>query len=150
MKISYKHTYRHPREFVWQMLQDPQVIVRTLPGCRKLHPVGEGLFETELGLDLGPVKGLFTGTVRITDVLQPQRYRLLLHGVGKPGELSADSAIHLLETRTGTELVCEAEAHGTGVLAGMGQRVLAGVAKIMLSRFFKNVESAMNRLAVDL
>ncbi|MCF8565314.1 carbon monoxide dehydrogenase subunit G [Alicyclobacillus tolerans] len=148
MKLEYRHTYDSPRETVWAMLQDDSVLLRTLPGCKRLQPVGDGVYDTELGLDVGPIKGLFQGQVQISDVQPPSHYRLQLQGRGKPGELTADSHISLTEENGVTQVVCEAEAQATGLLASVGQRVMGSIARLLLGRFFKNVESELKKAAI--
>lgn len=113
---------------------------RSLPGCRKLEEVSEGVYSAELGLNVGPVKGMFTGEVKLSELREPESYRLTMSGKGKPGEIRGDARIRLEEAEEGTVLICNAEAHVTGVLASVGQRVMGSVAKLILSQFFKAVE----------
>ncbi|HET7579052.1 MAG TPA: carbon monoxide dehydrogenase subunit G [Bacillales bacterium] len=145
MQIQYRHFFQVPRQVLWDHLQDEEVLGKTLPGCKKFEKVEEGLYHSELGLNIGPVKGTFTGKVRLSDQQEPEFYRLSLNGKGKPGELSADAEVHLKETQDGTELTCEADAHSTGILASVGQRVMNGVAKMLLKQFFKAVEKETSR-----
>ena len=145
MKIEFHHTFPQPRERVWEYLQDVKVLEKTLPGCKRLTPVGGGLFDAELGLDIGPVKGTFAGEVKLTEQQEPSRYRLILHGRGKPGELDADAVIRLEETGEGTNVVCESETRVTGVLASVGQRIMGSVARMLLGRFFKSVATELDK-----
>jgi uncharacterized protein len=147
MKITFQHTYAANREEVWALLQDEDALVRTLPGCKRLHLVGDGLYETELGLDVGPIKGLFAGHVQMSELEAPARYRLKLSGRGKPGELSADSWIFLEDNHGKTVVTCDADAQVSGLLASVGQRVTGSVARMLLGRFFKNVETELRRSA---
>ncbi len=145
MKIEIRHSYQASREQVWEYLQDVGVLERTLPGCKKLTPVGDGRYDAELGLDVGPIKGSFAGEVTLLDLNVPESYRLRLRGSGKPGEVDADAVIRLVETGTGTEVICESEAQVTGMLASVGQRVMGSVARMLLGRFFKGVEAEMQK-----
>jgi uncharacterized protein len=147
LRIEFRQKYQAPRETVWFYLHNPDILAKTLPGCKRLQEAGKGHFLTEMGLDIGPVKGLFTGTVDLLELDKPNHYRLLLKGTGKPGELEADAFVYLEETEDGTEVRCDAEAHVTGVMASVGQRIMGGVARLLLGRFFKNVESEMKKTA---
>lgn len=147
MKITFQHTYDASRELVWQMLQDEGTLVRTLPGCKRLHLVADGLYETQLGLDVGPIKGLFDGHVELCEQEEPARYRLKLSGHGKPGELTADSWVFLEDKDGKTVVTCDADAKVTGLLASVGQRVTGSVARMLLGRFFKNIEAELRKSA---
>lgn len=147
MQVHYEYNFKIPRETVWAHLQDEEVLARTLPGCKKFEQVDEGVYNAELGLNVGPVKGVFTGEVRLTDLVAPESYRLSLKGKGKPGEVNADSQVFLEETEEGTTLTCDADVAATGVMAAVGQRVMGGVAKMVLGQFFKAVASEIKQSA---
>ncbi len=148
MRLEFGHAYTAPQSIVWQYLQNPRVLERALPGCISLRDAGEGHYLVEMGLDIGPVKGLFTGSVDLLELEEPNQYRLVLNGVGKPGELQADAWIRLKKADTGTEVVCDAEVHVTGIMASVGQRIMGGVARLLLGRFFKNVESEIKKATI--
>src|SRR5690606_37053997 len=116
-----------------------------LPGCRKLVGVAEGAYDAELGLNVGPVKGVFTGKVKLSELKEPESYRLTMNGKGKPGEIRGDARIRLEEAEQGTLLVCDAEAQVTGVLDSVGQRIMGSVAKLILGQFFKAVDKEIQR-----
>lgn len=148
LKMEFRYSFQQPRNKVWDYLQNEDVLRRTLPGCKRLQAREDGAFDAELGLDVGPIKGLFTGEVRLLEQVEPSFYRLLLNGNGKPGELHADSPVSLIETDTGTDIVCLADIQVTGLLASVGQRVMGSVARLLLGRFFKNVDDDMKQHAL--
>jgi carbon monoxide dehydrogenase subunit G len=145
LKIEVQHTLPASRETVWKFLQDEEVLRRTLPGCQKLEEVSEGVYSAELGLNVGPVKGVFTGEVKLSELQMPESYRLTMSGKGKPGEIRGDARIRLDEAEGRTVLICTADAQVTGVLASVGQRVMGSVAKLILGQFFKAVEKEIQR-----
>ena len=147
LRINYNHDFEHTRETIWDFLQDEDVLKKTLPGCRTFEEIEDNLYNAELGLDIGPVKGSFEGEVRLSEQQEPESYRLLLKGKGKPGEVNADALITLKENGDGTIVSCEADVQVTGVLAGVGQRVMGSVAKLILGRFFKAVAKEMDEAA---
>jgi uncharacterized protein len=65
-------------------------------------------------------------------------------GAGAPGTVSADVMVTLEETGPdGTRLTYEADAVVGGMIGGVGQRVLAGVAKKTAGEFFKAVDGVL-------
>ncbi|MBU8880737.1 carbon monoxide dehydrogenase subunit G [Bacillus sp. FJAT-29790] len=147
MNIEYSYTFENiSREVLWKTIQDKEVLKRSLPGCKSFIEVGDNVFESELGINIGPVKGVFTGSVRQVDLKEPEYYRLLVTGKGRPGEIDANAEMGLSETENGTKLTCRAEVKVTGILASVGQRVMGGVAKVILGQFFKDVEKEAKQL----
>ena len=64
-------------------------------------------------------------------------------GAGGPGTVSADVRVSLAEVAGGTELSYDADAVVGGVIGGVGQRMLAGVAKKLAAEFFANVDAVL-------
>lgn len=147
MRITYNYDFQFSKETLWTYLQDENVLRKTLPGCRKFERIDDNLYSSELGLNFGPVKGTFEGEVRLSEQQEPVSYRLLLKGKGKPGEVNADTLITLNDHEGGTTLTCDADVQVTGILAGVGQRVMGSVARLILGRFFKAVSEEMKQSA---
>ncbi|MBE3551946.1 MAG: carbon monoxide dehydrogenase subunit G [Kyrpidia tusciae] len=145
MRVEYRYTYQTTPEELWSILNDPDVLKRRLPGCKRLEEVGEGKYTSELGLDVGPVKGTFTGEVEVRDPHPPKEYKLHVKGSGKPGGIDALAQIRLEQQDGNTILTCAADAHVTGIMASVGQRIMGGVAKLLLGQFFKGVDQEIKR-----
>src|SRR5690625_4438446 len=143
LQINYSHDFQQARETIWTYLQDEEVLKKTLPGCQKFEQIDDNLYNAELGLNVGPVKGKFVGEVRLSEQQEPESYRLLLKGKGKPGEVNADALITLKDNGEGTVVSCDADVQVTGVLASVGQRVMGSVGRMILGRFFKAVAKEM-------
>jgi carbon monoxide dehydrogenase subunit G len=147
LKIEYEYTFDMRREVVWRLIQEKEVLQRAIPGCQSFEQVEEGVFRAEMDLSVGPVKGLFTGEVQQADQQEPSYYRLLVRGKGKAGEIDAIAEMNLDEVEGGVKLTCMAEVQVTGVLASVGQRVMGGVARLVLGQFFKTADKEMKQLA---
>lgn len=141
MELNYSHTFKNiPINVVWDTIQDQDVLKDVLPGCKVFEEVGERKYESVLGINIGPIKGEFTADVEQVDLVEPSSYRLLVKAKGKPGEIDADAAMTFEETEAGTVLTCVADVGVTGLLATIGQRIMGGVAKVILGQFFKDIE----------
>lgn len=135
-------TYRFPQtlERVWTLLNDPAVLERATPGCKSLTQVGPSEYEAELEMGVGNIKGKYKGKVAIADAEPPSGYRLLIEGKGAPGFVRASVAIRLSPGESGTHLTYEGDAQVGGMIAGVGQRIMGGVAKLTMEQFFKAIE----------
>ncbi|MHA6261318.1 CoxG family protein [Sporosarcina sp. CAU 1771] len=137
------HTYTFKgvtKEVLWNTIQSKEVLQKALPGCKVFDEIEENVFYSVLGINIGPIKGEFTADVKQVDMKEPTFYRLLVHAKGKPGEIEADAEMNLEEVEGGVLLTCNADVEVTGLLASIGQRIVGGVAKVVIGQFFKDIE----------
>lgn len=141
MKIDGSYTFNAPRERVWQVLLDPKVLAQCVPGCESLNEVGPDQYEAIMKVGVASVKGTYKGKVAINDKQAPSHYILSGEGSGGPGFMQGDVAVDLEDKDGQTLLKYSSEAKVGGLIASIGQRMLGGVAKMMLDQFFKKMES---------
>lgn len=141
MKIDGGYTFKAPRDKVWEILLDPKILAQCMPGCEGLTAIGPDRYEATMKIGIAAVKGTYKGKVTIKDKQPPAHYVLSGEGSGGPGFLQGDMAIDLEEQDGQTLLKYSADAKVGGLIAGVGQRMLGGVAKMMVDQFFKKMES---------
>jgi carbon monoxide dehydrogenase subunit G len=144
VKVNGSATLHAPREQVWAALNDPAVLVRTIPGCHQLEQVGPDAYRMTLSAGVASIKGSYQGDVALTDQEQPGAFTLRASGAGAPGTVSADVRVTLSEGDSGTTRL-EYDAHAVvgGMIGGVGQRVLTGVAKKTAGEFFAAVDDVL-------
>ena len=144
MKINGTATLNAPRDRVWAALNDPAVLVRTIPGCEKLESLGEDRYAMTVTAGVASIKGTYLGDVALTDPEPPGGFTLKASGAGAPGTVDADVRVTLDDSGDGrTLLTYSADAVVGGAVGGVGQRVLAGVAKKTAGEFFRNVDAVL-------
>ena len=144
MKVNGTATLNAPRDAVWVALNDPAVLVRTIPGCQQLEEVGPDAYRMTLTAGVASIKGTYTGDVALTDQEQPGAFTLRATGAGAPGTVQADVRVTLADAGDGTtRLDYDADAVVGGMIGGVGQRVLTGVAKKTAGEFFKAVDDVL-------
>jgi uncharacterized protein len=143
MKVTGTATLHAPRETVWAALNDPAVLVRTIPGCRRLEEKAPDTYEMTLDAGVASIKGTYTGTVALTDQQQPGSFVLRASGAGGPGTVQADVTVTLGEQDGATALTYDADAVVGGMIGGVGQRMLTGVAKRTAGEFFTAVDDVL-------
>ncbi|MDR7484437.1 MAG: carbon monoxide dehydrogenase subunit G [Armatimonadota bacterium] len=140
MKIEGQHLLPAPRDRVWAALNDPDVLTRATPGLKALRPKGQDTYDATIELAVGPVRGAYQGTARITDKTPPETMTLIVEGSGRPGTIKATGVL-TLEAQGETTLVrYTGDAQVTGVLMSVGHRLFGGVAKQLAGEFFKALE----------
>lgn len=147
MKITGSATLHAPREKVWAALNDPAVLVRTIPGCQQLEEVGPDSYRMTINAGVASIKGTYEGEVSLADHDEPSSFVLRAAGAGAPGTVSADVRVTLSEVADGadpsTRLDYDADAIVGGMIGGVGQRVLTGVAKKTAGEFFAAVDDVL-------
>ncbi|SHM99543.1 SRPBCC family protein [Cryptosporangium aurantiacum] len=145
MKVNGKATLNAPVQRVYDALNDPAVLVRTIPGCQQLEQVGDDAYRMTVTAGVASIKGSYVGDVRLTDQQAPTSFVLRAKGAGAPGTVSADVLVTLEDGANGTTLLSyAADAVVGGAVGGVGQRVLSGVAKKTAGEFFAAVDSLLN------
>ena len=137
MDIAGSYTFSAPRERVWNLLMDPQVIAACIPGCEGFEPAGEDRYRAQLKVALAAIAGSYDGTIVLSDKVPLTSYTLTADGQGRPGFVKGSAAISL---RDGDGAATVVDVSGTvqtgGPVARVGQRLIGSVSKMMMDRFF--------------
>jgi len=142
VKISGSYTLPLPPERTYQMMQDPEVLARAIPGCQGLEKTGEGEYRMKMQMALASLSGAFEGRVRITDQTPSSSFRLVVEGAGRIGFVKGEGLLKLLAADGGTQVSYEGEAQVGGTIAAVGQRLIDGTAKMMIKKFFEKFAEA--------
>jgi uncharacterized protein len=141
MKIEGTHEIRANRARVYQVLTDPEVLKRCIPGCERLEQTGENAYSVTMRAGVGSIKGLFTGNVKLEDMRPPEHFRMTVDGKGQPGFLKGTGDIDLEEKDGATVASYKGDVQVGGTIAGVGQRMIQGAARMMSSQFFTAIEA---------
>jgi hypothetical protein len=98
---------------------------------------------------VGAVKGTYAGEVHLTDQQRPKSYVMHASGAGAPGQVRATVTIELSPDGDSTTLTYSADAVVGGPVAGVGQRMITGVAKRMAMQFFTAVDAELTGAGVS-
>lgn len=145
MKVEGTYTVAAPRQRVWELLNDPDVLARVTPGVKHLDPLGNDTYKATIEIGVGPVKGSYDGQVSIADRVPPERMTLKVEGGGKPGTIRATGELRLEEQGGNTVVAYSGDAQVTGLIASVGHRLIGGVTKQMVGEFFKALERELAR-----
>jgi carbon monoxide dehydrogenase subunit G len=144
MKISGTSTLNADRSKVFAALNDPAVLVATIPGCQRLEALGADAYKMTVAAGVGSIRGVYDGEVHLTDQQAPASFTMKAQGAGAPGTIGAEVMVVLEEGTDGqTVLSYDADAVVGGMIGGVGQRMLTGVSKKMADEFFRNVDAVL-------
>jgi carbon monoxide dehydrogenase subunit G len=96
---------------------------------------------------LAAITGTYDGTVVISDKTPPSSYRLTVEGQGRPGFVKGHAQIALRSEGVGTVVDVSGTVQTGGPIARMGQRLIAGVSKMMQDRFFACLQGKLTEMS---
>ena len=143
MDIAGSYPFNAPPDRVWALLMDPAVLSSCIPGCEKFEADGDGRYNVKLKVGLAAITGTYDGTVVLADMVPQTSYRLIVEGQGRPGFVKGTSVIALRADGATTIVDVSAAVHTGGPIARLGQRLIGGVAHMMLERFFACLQSKL-------
>lgn len=144
MKIAGEYTFDGPREAVWEIMREPEVLASALPGTQSLDQVSENEYQGEMQVRIGPVAGLFSGNVAISDEVPPESLTMSVEGRGKPGFVKGTGAVQLIAQESDKTLMqYEGDLQVGGRLASVGQRMMDSVSKSLLKQGLDSINNAL-------
>lgn len=144
MKLAGEYVFNGSREEVWELVRDPEVLATALPGTQSLNQVSENEYEGEMNVRVGPVAGVFSGRVVVSDEIPPESYILSVEGRGKPGFARGSGHVQLVDQGDGTTLIkYEGGVQIGGRIASVGQRLLDTVSKSMIRQGLEALNKAL-------
>lgn len=136
MKVQGQYSFPAEQAQVWTLLLDPESLKHCIPGCESLEPTGPDQFQATLKVGVAAIRGTYKGKVAITEKQELQSYKLLVEGSGGPGFVRGAATISLEADGESTRVLVDGDGQVGGTVAGVGQRMLGGVAKMLMDQFF--------------
>jgi carbon monoxide dehydrogenase subunit G len=137
MELKGEYRIPAPRDQVWAMLNDPDVLRACIPGCESLEGSPADGFSARVTTKVGPVKATFNGAVTLSNVRPPEGYTISGEGKGGVAGFAKGGAdVALAVDGTDTVLTYAANAQVGGKLAQLGSRLIDSTAKKLADQFF--------------
>jgi carbon monoxide dehydrogenase subunit G len=133
MILTGTFTFSGPRSKVWEILQDPAVLAKALPGTKSLTQVAEDRYQGVMKVSVGPMSAAeFNVNVELKDKVAPERFTMQIDGKGGVGFTKGTATIELQEEPGSVTLLhYTSEVQVGGKIAAVGQRLLESVGKMM-------------------
>jgi uncharacterized protein len=147
LKISGSYSVPASRQRTYELLQDPVVLAKCMPGTDHLDKIAEDEYEMKMKMAIASIGGLFTGKIRLADQNPPESFRLIVEGAGKIGFLKGEGRLNLApqdQSPQGesTEVAYDGDVQVGGTIASVGQRLIDTTAKMIIKKFFEKLAEA--------
>ena len=140
MQVDGSNVIQAPRDRVWALLQDPDVLARCVPGVQEMLPDGPDSYTAILNVAVGPVKGKFKAKVKISNQVPPQSMTLQIEAKAPTGIVNAVGQLVLVEQGESTLVQWSGEPKLMGMIASLAGRLIGGISKSQADVFFSNLE----------
>jgi carbon monoxide dehydrogenase subunit G len=151
VRLEGEYVFDGPRDKVWELVREPEVLATALPGTQSLDRVSDSEYQGKMNIRVGPVAGVFSGRIVVSDELPPESYTLSVEGKGSPGFVNGTGHVQLIDQGDGTTLMkYEGDIQVGGRLASVGQRLIDTVSKSMIRQGLEALNQALQaRVAAD-
>ena len=136
MTLGGTFTFAGPRAVVWDLLQDPAVLAKALPGTKSLTRAGDDRLTGVMKVSIGPLTAAeFSVTVTLNDRTPPAHFAMQIDGKGGVGFVRGSATVDLAdESGGGTLMTYASDVQIGGRIAAVGQRLIESVARMMMKQ----------------
>ena len=136
MKLSGSYQINLKKQKVWEALNDPDVLKKSIPGCEEFKKNSDTEFTAKATNKIGPFNASFTGDIKLKEINAPNSYVIEGSGNSPVGFASGTAKVNLEDNENGTKLIYEVNANVGGKIAQVGSRLIDMTAKKMADIFF--------------
>tara|TARA_Y100000590_G_scaffold14002_1_gene16819 strand:- start:206 stop:778 length:573 start_codon:yes stop_codon:yes gene_type:complete len=136
MKLSGSYQINLKKQKVWEALNNPKILQKTIPGCEEFIKKSETEFTATATNKIGPFNASFTGDIELKDLNPPNSYKIIGSGNSPVGFANGEAIVRLEDKDDGTILTYTVEANVGGKIAQVGSRLIDMTAKKMADIFF--------------
>ena len=125
MNVSGERTFQASRQAVWNVLNDPASMAKTMPGVESfdIHDERHWTANVKIPLGLGGLR--MKVDMEKLEEHEPEHARLKIKGKGVGAMMSMETSFDLAEAAgDGTAMTWAADVRIAGPVGSMGQRVL--------------------------
>ena len=136
MKLTGSYQINLEKQKVWEALNDPEILQKTIPGCEEFKKNSDTEFSATATNKIGPFNASFTGDIELKDLDPPNSYKITGSGNSLVGFATGEASVKLEDSNEGTKLTYVVEANVGGKIAQVGSRLIDMTAKKMADIFF--------------
>ena len=144
MKVEGEREFAAPLRTVWEVLNDPSRMAKTMPGVESFDIQDDRHWRANVKIPLGLGGMRMSVDFEKTEEREPEFAKLHAKGNGVGAIMNMDTAFHLSEGGAGTQMKWEADVHILGPVASMGQRVLQPIVNQQVAQVLGALDKQVN------
>jgi carbon monoxide dehydrogenase subunit G len=150
LKVEGTRTFNAPRATVWQVLNDPSRLAKTMPGVKSFDVQDDRNWRANVKIPLG--LGGLRMSIDFTKIeeREPEFAKLAAKGNGVGAIMNMETAFHLAESDGGrTDMKWEADVKIAGPVGSMGQRVLQPIVNQQVGQVLTALDEQVQEAAAS-
>jgi carbon monoxide dehydrogenase subunit G len=140
VKVQGTRSFSASRQTVWEVLNDPSRMAKTMPGVESFEVKDDTHWSAKVKIPLGLGGLRMSVSFEKTDERHLEYSRLHAKGNGVGAIMSMDTQFHLADEGAGTKMDWEADVRIAGPVGSMGQRVLQPIVNQQVSQVLTALE----------
>jgi carbon monoxide dehydrogenase subunit G len=148
VRVEGTRSFDAPRATVWQVLNDPSRLAKTMPGVESfdVHDDRNWRANVKIPLGLGGLRMSIDFTKM--EEREPEFAKLAAKGNGVGAIMNMETAFHLAESASGgTDMKWEADVKIAGPVGSMGQRVLQPIVNQQVGQVLSALDEQVKEAA---
>ena len=105
MKLSGSYQINLEKQKVWDSLNDPEILKKSIPGCDEFKKNSDTEFTASATNKIGPFNATFTGDIELKDLNPPNSYKIIGSGNSPVGFANGEASVSLEAFEGGTKLI---------------------------------------------
>ena len=141
MNVSGERSFAAPRQVVWQVLNDPAAMAKTMPGVESFDVHDEKRWTANIKIPLGLGGLKMKVDMDKTEEREPEFAALHIKGQGVGAMLNMQTSFELSDADGGTLMKWAADVKLAGPVGSMGQRVLQPIVNQQVQHVLKALDT---------
>jgi uncharacterized protein len=147
MKVEGTKHFDAPQAKVWEVLNDPSRMAKTMPGVKDFSIEDDRHWTAKVVIPLGLGGLKMSINFEKVEERAPDYARLSAKGTGVGAMLNMDTQFELSGSAGGTEMKWEADVRLMGQVGSMGQRVLQPIVNQQVQNVLKSLDAQVSEAA---
>lgn len=145
MEFSGEVPIKASREKVWAFLTDPHQVTQCAPGLQSVEVIDEAHFNCVVRAGIGMIKGNFSFTIEWQEMDAPSHAKMIANGKIPGSAVAMTSNMDLVDDGDGgTMMNWSSDVRVSGTIAGVGARLMGGVADRQTKEIFDCIKSKLD------
>jgi carbon monoxide dehydrogenase subunit G len=144
VKVSGERRFEAPRAIVWQVLNDPSRMAKTMPGVESFDVRDDQSWTANVKIPLGLGGLRMSVDMQKTEEREPEFAKMAIKGNGVGAMMNMETSFHLAEAAEATDMHWEADVHILGPVGSMGQRVLQPIVNQQVENVLTALDQQVN------